>query len=144
MATQLIFPISYRFENTDVGIVIPCMVECNAVQAKFHAKVDPGSEYCLFSRELADELGIEVLDGLPVRLSTLADGLTANAHWVTLHTLGIRFESFVLFHPAYGADRNILGRRGWLNNLHMALTMDNEMIHLKSSLTPRQHNHKDR
>lgn len=132
MATQLIFPVSHRFETTDAGLVIPCMLERNAVQAKLYAKVDPGSEYCVFTRELADELGIEVLDGLPVRLSTLTGVFTANAHWVTLHTLGIRVESFVLFHPAYGADRNILGRRGWLNNLHMALTMDDEMIHLKS------------
>ncbi len=132
MATQLVFSISQRFKTTDAGIVIPCTLERNATQVKITAKVDPGSEYCLFSREAADELGIDVLDGPPVHLSTLAGGLTANAHWVTLHTLGLRFESFVLFHPAYDTDRNLLGRRGWLNNLNMALTMDDEMIHLKS------------
>ncbi len=132
MATQLVFPISRRFHTTELGLEIPCILERNAVQVKVSAKVDPGSEYCLFSREAADELGIDVLDGPPVRLSTLAGGLTANSHWLTLHTLGVRFESLVLFHPAYGTGRNILGRRGWLNNLHMALTMDDEMIHLKS------------
>lgn len=132
MTTQLHFSVSRRFKTTALGIIIPCALEYNALLAGFEAKVDPGSEYCLFARELADELGIEVLEGPPVRLSTLTGGLTANAHTVILHTLGLRFESLVLFHPAYGADRNLLGRRGWLNNLHMALTMDDEMIHLKS------------
>ena len=80
MATQLVFPISHRFETTDVGIIIPCMLERNGVQAKFHAKVDPGSEYCLFSREVAEELEVDVLDGPPVQLSTLAGSFTANAH----------------------------------------------------------------
>ncbi len=132
MTTQLHFSVSRRFKTTALGIIIPCALELNGRLSRFEAKVDPGSEYCLFSRESADDLGIDVLDGPPVRLSTLAGGLTANAHWVTLHTLGISFESLVLFHPAYGTDRNLLGRRGWLNNLHMALTMDDEIIHLKS------------
>ncbi|MBI1761701.1 MAG: hypothetical protein HYR56_09730 [Acidobacteria bacterium] len=97
MITQLHFSVSRRFKTTALGILIPGALERNGVRAGFEAKVDPGSEYCLFSRELADQLGIEVLDGLPVRLSTLAGGLTANAHWVTLHTLGLSFESFCCF-----------------------------------------------
>jgi hypothetical protein len=30
----------------------------------------------------------------------------------------------------YGTKRNILGRNGWLNNLHLALTMNDEVIYL--------------
>lgn len=112
--------------------MIPCALEHNDLHAKFEAKVDPGCEFCLFTREVADELSIEVEDGYAIRLNTLTGSLTAYAHTVTLYTLGLSFESLVLFHPAYGTRRNLLGRVGWLNNLHLALTMDDEMIYLKS------------
>lgn len=112
--------------------MIPCALEYNDSQAKFEAKVDPGCEFCLFTREVADQLSIKVEDGYATRLSTLTGNFTAYAHTVMLHTLGISFESLVLFNPAYGTRRNLLGRVGWPNNLHMALTMDDEMIYLKS------------
>lgn len=94
------------------------------------AKVDTGSEYCLFQRELAEELGIEVEAGFPVELGTLAGSFTGYAHTVILSTFEISFESIVLFSPSERTKRNILGRVGWLNNLHLGLTMDDEMIYL--------------
>jgi len=132
MAIQLLFTVSRHFKTTEVGITIPCVLERNGRLVEVDAKVDPGSEFCLFNREAADELGIEVEDGYAIRLNTLTGNLTAYAHSVTLRTLGINFESLVLFHPAYDTRRNLLGRVGWLNNLHLALTMDDETIYLKS------------
>ena len=130
MEFQLNFPIRRRFESTDVGISIPCSLRRNEITVDFKAKVDPGSEYCLFRREVADELNIEVEDGLPVRLGTLAGSLIGFAHTVVINTFELEFESTVLFNPAYGTNRDILGRIGWLNNLHFGLTMDDEMIYL--------------
>src|SRR5215210_9174445 len=130
MDFQLSFPICRRFQTTEIGIVIPCRLERNGIVVNFGAKVDPGSEYCLFRREVADNLQIEVEDGVPVRLGTLAGSLTGFAHTVVISTFELEFESTVLFNPAYGTNRNILGRIGWLNNLHLGLTMDDEMIYL--------------
>ncbi|HWQ34238.1 MAG TPA: aspartyl protease family protein [Blastocatellia bacterium] len=113
-----------------MGIVVPFSLGSNGLEVFGEARVDTGSEYCLFQREIADELQIEVEDGFLVRLSTLIGNFTAYAHTVNLNVLGIRFESTVLFTPAYGTTRNLLGRAGWLNNLHLALTMDDEMIYL--------------
>lgn len=127
---QLSFPIRRRFQATDIGIVIPCSLERNGIIVDLDAKVDPGAEYCLFKREVAESLQIEVEDGFPVPLSTLAGTLTGFAHTVVLKTFELQFESTVLFNPAYDAGRNILGRIGWLNNLHLGLTMDDEMIYL--------------
>ncbi len=133
MEFQLRFPIRRRFQTTAVGILIPCSLERNGIIVGFEAKVDPGSEYCLFRREVADRLQIEVEEGLPVRLGTLAGSLTAFAHTVVINTFELEFESTVLFNSAYGTNRNLLGRIGWLNNLHFGLTMDNEMIYLGSA-----------
>ncbi len=130
MPYQLDFPIQYHFESNKTGILIPCLLTRNGCRVTLEAKVDPGSEYCLFRREIAESLQIEVEDGVPVPLSTLAGSLIGLAHTVVLNTFDLQFESTVLFNPARNAGRNILGRVGWLNNLHLGLTMDDEMIYL--------------
>lgn len=130
MEFQLNFPLRRRFQTTDVGIVIPCSLERNGIIVDTSAKVDLGAEYCLFNRDLAESLQIEVEDGFPISLSTLAGSFTGFAHTVVLNTFDFQFESTVLFNPAYDAGRNILGRIGWLNNLNLGLTMDDEMIYL--------------
>ena len=130
MEFQLNFPIRSCFLTAGVGIVIPCSLERAGIIVDFNAKVDPGSEYGLFRRELADELQLVVEDGVPVRLGTLAGSLTCFAHTAVINTFELKFESTVLFNPAYGTNRDILGRIGWLNNLNLALTMDDEMIYL--------------
>lgn len=132
MPYQLTFPVKQSFRTTATGITIPFSLKRNGIAVSSNAKVDNGSEYCLFQRELADELEIEVEDGLPVLLNTLTGSFTGYAHTVVLTTFEIHFESLVLFNPAYGTNRNILGRIGWLNNLHFGLTMDDEMIYLGS------------
>ncbi|MDQ3010719.1 MAG: retropepsin-like domain-containing protein [Acidobacteriota bacterium] len=132
MSHQLTFSIKNFFRTTEVGLAIPVGLERNHLSTFREAKIDTGSHYCLFQREVADDLEIEVLDGYPFYLTTLAGGFTAYAHTVVLDTFGIRFESTVMFIPAYGTTRNILGRKGWLENLNMALTMDDEAIYLSS------------
>lgn len=132
MDYKLIFPIKYQFKTTEIGVTIPFSLKLNEREVDGRAKVDTGSEFCLFQREIADELGIEVEDGFPLSITTLSGGFTTYAHTVQINTLGIIFESTVLFTPSYGTTRNILGRRGWLENLHLALTMDDETIYLRS------------
>lgn len=135
MEFELSFPVRRRFLTTEVGIQIPCSLMRNDAVVSLYAKVDPGSEYCLFRREIAEDLQIEVEDGFPVGLSTLAGSFTAYAHTVVVETYGIQFESVVLFNPARNTNRNILGRVGWLNHLHLGLTMDDEMIYLGPAYT---------
>ncbi|MEK7834384.1 MAG: hypothetical protein AAB401_25070 [Acidobacteriota bacterium] len=130
MEFQLNFPIRRHFRTSETGIVIPCTLWSGNLVTDSHAKVDSGSEYCLFQREVAEELQIEVENGFPVGLNTLTGSLTCYAHTVLLGTFGIQFESVVLFHPGRNTSRNILGRIGWLNNLHLGLTMDDDMIYL--------------
>jgi hypothetical protein len=130
MSYVLNFSVKRSYRVTADGISIPFSLGRNDLVVFGEAKVDTGSEYCLFQRELAEELGIEVEEGSVVWLGTLAGAFTAHLHTVTLKTFEISFESTVLFTPGYGTNRNILGRRGWLNNLHLGLTMDDETIYL--------------
>jgi hypothetical protein len=127
---ELSFSIRYRFLTTEAGITIPFLLKRNNLQSFGEAKVDPGSEYCLFQPEIADELQIDVLDGFPVKIGTLAGSFTAYAHTVELVTFELEFESTVLFMHGYGTSRNILGRIGWSNSLDLALMMRDETIYL--------------
>lgn len=130
MIHQLAFSTKQPFRTTQTGITIPFSLSRNALTVFGRAKVDTGSEYCLFQRELAEELQITVEDGFPVKLGTLAGSFTSYAHTILLETFEFQFESVVLFNPADGTNRNILGRTGWLNNLHLGLTMNDETIYL--------------
>ncbi len=130
MSYQLSFSLRHHFNTTEIGITIPVRLMRNNLVALCNAKIDTGSDYCFFQYELAEELGIEVESGALVTIGTLAGKLTTYAHTIELYTLGIAFESTVLFAANPGAPRNILGRVGWLENIHLALTMDDEMIHL--------------
>ncbi len=124
MSYQLDFQIKHRFKLTEVGITIPVGLAAGDRSLVCDAKVDTGAEFCFFQRELADRLNLDVESGMTVKINTLTGSLTAYGHRLTLHTLGLAFESTLLFNSAYGTTRNLLGRRGWLEHLHLGLTMD--------------------
>lgn len=130
MSYQLNFAQRHHFRTTDIGITIPVTLKRNELIALCQAKVDTGCDYCIFQQEIATQLDIDVMDGEPIKLATLAGTVAAYAHTIELETLGVSFESTVLFSAAPRLPRNILGRIGWLNNLHLALTMNDEMIYL--------------
>lgn len=47
--------------------------------------------------------------------------MIAFGHSVTLHTLGLEFDSVVYFAADYGLERNLLGRVGWLQKVRLAI-----------------------
>jgi hypothetical protein len=61
-------------------------------------------------------------------MTTLAGGLVAFGHEITLQTLGLTFQTFVYFSADYPIHRNILGRQGWLQLVRLAIIdYDNEL-----------------
>lgn len=132
MSHQLEFSIRKSFLANHSGITIPFTMMRNDLVVEGYAKIDTGSEYCLFQYDLAEAMGINVESGTRIDLSTLGGRIYAYAHAVTLDTFGITFESTVLFSPST-INRNILGRIGWLNNLQLALSMNDETISLNSA-----------
>ncbi|MFN7946882.1 MAG: hypothetical protein U0Z53_16140 [Blastocatellia bacterium] len=130
MSYQLNFDLRYKFQTTETGITIPFSLTVGELTVEGKGKLDTGSEVCFFQRELAQGLGLDVESGDPLRLGTMAGTLTGYGHRVIIQVLDLAFESTVYFTSAYGAPRNLPGRRGWLDNLHLALTMDDEMLYL--------------
>ena len=75
----------------------------------------------VFTREIGNDLGLDIERGFLQSFSTLAGQLEAYGHMVTVETLGYEFESMVFFSAEAELARNLLGRRGWLDQFRLAL-----------------------
>jgi hypothetical protein len=129
---QLDFSYRYSFTRTKSGLTIPVSLSRGALIEKTEAKIDTGSEYCLFRREIGEALEIEIESGLPRTFSTLTGSLDAYGHEVTLQSFDLAFQSFVYFAKEYGLPRNLLGSVGWLRNLRFGLVDYEEVLYLGS------------
>lgn len=103
------------------AILLPVMLGFAGEVIRTDAYVDTGSTFCVFKRELAALLGIEVEAGTPLRIGTVTGGFDAYAHAVTLSTLDYSFDVTVYFAGHVGFARNVLGRRGWLDQVRLGL-----------------------
>lgn len=128
MAYQLSFDVRYEYDSLAKGLTLDVALGQGAIQAGCKAKIDTGSQYCLFDRELGEDLGIEIESGQRIELHTLTGSMTAFGHEITLQTLGLTFQTFVYFPLNYNLQRNLLGRQGWLQLVRLAIIdYDNEL-----------------
>jgi hypothetical protein len=127
---QLAFTEEIAYEDDDAGIPLRVKLTYAGTELEVTAKVDPGAAVCLFSYEDALDLGIPIEQGLPIRLSGLTGSLDAFGHEVTLQTGELIFQSTVYCAKHPGLPRNLLGRRGWLRNLRLAIIDYDNLLYL--------------
>jgi hypothetical protein len=130
MPTQLSFVEQYRYVENDAGVTIPVLLGYNEKVIRVTAKVDTGADVCLFAREHGERLGLAIDEGLPITLSSLGGPVDAYGHEIAIQTLGITFQSWIYFYKFPGQERNLLGRRGWLRNLKLAVIDYDSLIYL--------------
>jgi hypothetical protein len=130
--TQLTFDEEYNYKDDEEGIPISVTLTYGNQTVRADAKVDPGSAVCLFSNEVGVALGIPIEHGDPIKLGGLTGSLEAFGHGVTLQTGHLVFQSTVYFAKYPGLPRNLLGRRGWLRNLRMALIDYDNLLYLSA------------
>jgi len=127
-------PFSIEFEKHEVyrslepGITIGTTLHYGGQTLNCEAKVDTGSEVCLFSRDCADALEIDIEKGFKETFRTLTGHVAAFAHDMEIETLGLRLETIVFFAESYDIKRNLLGRQGWLQLLRLGLIDYNSSI----------------
>ena len=132
MSESLSFDIAYQYPDNRSGITIPVVLSYGGLSYKSIGKADTGASYCLFSNEIATELGIPVEQGLYEVFDTPGGTIEAFGHEVTLETFGLSITSFVYFSRYPGLRRNLLGRIGWLRNLRMGLVDYDSMIYFST------------
>ncbi|MDQ3753863.1 MAG: retropepsin-like domain-containing protein [Acidobacteriota bacterium] len=117
---RLSFAVEHDYSLKE-AIVLPVVLRAGEEAVGADAFLDTGSTLSVFRRQLAEMLGLDVEGGEPVRLSTATGGFVAYGHTLTIETLGYSFETTVHFAEHEGFARNVLGRRGWLDQLRIGL-----------------------
>ncbi len=129
MANYLSFVNVYHYSGDESGITLPVVLHHEGLSFITSAKVDTGSEVCLFSREVGEDLGLIIEDGMPLELNSLGGTVEAFGHEVLLQTVDVAFTSVVYF-SKYPVRRNLLGRQGWLRQLRIAIVDYDNMLYL--------------
>jgi hypothetical protein len=107
--------------STDDGIEIPTELSIGNQKVELIAKLDTGAAHCIFERRYGEELRLDVEAGRAQRFRTMAGSFVAYEHELTIHTMGIEFQTAVFFAQDSGFTRNFLGRLGWLDRVRIGI-----------------------
>jgi hypothetical protein len=103
------------------GISLPVVLRSGGEMVKLPACVDTGASHCLFERNHAELLNLEVETGDHKTFRTATGRVDAFGHLVTMEVLDLRFESVVYFFADERINKNLLGRAGWLDRIRFGL-----------------------
>lgn len=96
------------------------------------AKVDTGAASCIFQREYADLLELQMDKGDQRIFSTATGTLETRGHVMTVSSMGYTVESLVFFAVHSGLPRNVLGLHGWLEKFRFGLVHYDRAIYLSN------------
>lgn len=95
------------------------------------ALVDTGAEFSLFSADLAEALGLSLLDGPARSLKSLGGELTGYAHHVEIEiAYGWSLGSLEVLFAERNIPRNLIGRSDFLQHVILGVSEHTETIYL--------------
>ena len=112
----LTFQSKHDYSRSVSGIEVPVGLKAgNGLSVRLLAKVDTGATNCIFQRDYAEQLGIDVESGERRTFRTAVGAFDAYGHTVTLSC------PVVYFAAPSGYSRNVVGRSGWLDRFRLGL-----------------------
>ncbi len=130
MPEQLIFDIKHVYPDNSDGITLKTVLAFGNKVVRTEAKVDCGAQFCIFSREVGLNLGLDIESGIYKLMGSLTGTLDTFGHEVTIEVHGITVHSTVYFAKYPNLPRNLLGRNGWIRNLRLGLVDYDNTIYL--------------
>lgn len=121
MIHRLSFPELLDYDAGQPGITVPITLGLNQAQVRCEAKVDTGASLCIFARSHGEQLGLDVTDGLRQIIGTVTGSFVVYLHEVDFSVAGLEFSAFVGFAEDETFKRNVLGRRGFLEQVTLGL-----------------------
>lgn len=122
MTYRLTFSKSHKYDPGDNSITVPVTLSVGQEVIDFPAKIDTGSVFCIFQREYGEALSLNIESGIPERVGTVTgSSFQTYGHEVSLSVLGFQFDVIVYFASDYGFRRNVLGRRGWIQQVRLGI-----------------------
>jgi len=121
MTESIEFDVVREYSLFDVGITVDTNLRFADLDVDVSARLDTGASYCIFSRYLGEELGIEIESGIAVLIGTATGSFRVFGHQLTMTVCGLEFVSTVYFAESVHFDRNVLGRIGFLDRVKLGL-----------------------
>lgn len=123
-----------RFSPQIIRPVIPIKVGSKSKTASYAVLVDSGADICLFDSQIAEILGIEMLNG-EVKLVEGVAGQTTEfyLHSVTIEVGGHRYRTEVGFLPEVtdGFHYGVVGQYGFFDHFTITFETEQEQVELK-------------
>ena len=127
----LTFRLRRGYADSGLGIELPITISSGPGRSvSILAKVDTGAACCIFQREYAEELGIDVEKGQQTKFRTATGSFETYGHQVALSCFEWDFEAVVYFAQAHEFSRNVLGLQGWLDKLRFGLVHHDQSLFL--------------
>ncbi len=122
MPHNLSFNTLYNYNSNLTGITVPIILRFADKSVDIDAKIDTGATHCIFRRQIAEALCLDVENGTPKSFA-LANGslLYTYGHELTLSILDITYDTTVYFAQHEDLTRDVVGRNGFLYLLKIAI-----------------------
>lgn len=130
MRHQLSFTELVTYDAGQASITVPVILSVSEAQVRCDAKVDTGSSNCIFARSVGEELGLDIESGLRLLVGTVTGNFVAYLHEVNLSLASFEFGGLVGFAEDQGFRRNVLGRRGFIEQMTLGLVDYEGMLYL--------------
>ena len=120
MKYELAFTELVSYDAGHPSITVPVTLSVSQARVDFDAKVDTGSSNCVFVRKLGEELGLDIEAGLRLLVGTVTGTFVAYLHEVNLSLASFELSGLIAF-ARQEFRRNVLGRRGFLDQMTLGL-----------------------
>ena len=121
MSFQLNFDHRLNYDAGQAGITLDVKLRLSRDEVACATKVDTGSTFSIFARKVGEDLSLEIEDGLKQLVGTVTGTFVVYLHEVTLSMLGFEWDALVGFAADDAFRRNVLGRRGFLDQTVLGL-----------------------
>ena len=121
MSYQLSFTELVNYDAGQPSITVPVTLSVGQARVDCDAKVDTGSSNCIFARKLGEELGLDIETALRLLVGTVTGNFVAYLHEVNLSLASFEFSGLVGFAEDKEFRRNVLGRRGFVEQMTLGL-----------------------
>ena len=136
MNHTLTFSTFYKYDSQSEGIDLPVALRSGAHAVALRAKLDPGSTFCIFRRDIGEKLGFDIECGIPQWIGTATGRFLTYGHEATLIVLDIETTATVYFAVDQHIPVNVLGRVGWLNRVRLGLIDYDSRLYLSDYNDP--------
>jgi hypothetical protein len=125
---------SEQIDYTDKhsGIELRIILSKNSHNIPAKAKLDTGSTFCIFQKQYAELLNIEIEKGEQEIIRTATGKFIVYGHELVLKIKNLEWETTVYFVPDEQFPVSVLGRIGFLDRLQIGLIDYEQLLFIDS------------